>query len=428
MSHHLDTINRLESDVRSYVRNFPTVFTHSRDARLTDEDGREYIDFFAGAGVLNYGHNNPEIKSALMDYLAEDHIVHSLDMASTARAKFLERFEEVILKPRGLNYKVQFPGPTGTNAVEAALKLARKVTGRHNVISFTNGFHGMTLGALSVTGNAMKRAGAGVPLSNASQMPFDGYLQQGDDNSLALLEHILNDEGSGVDKPAAIILETVQAEGGVNVARIEWLTELAEICKRHDVLLIVDDIQVGCGRTGSFFSFEPAGIKPDIVCLSKSLSGFGLPFAVTLFKPEHDQWQPGEHNGTFRGHNLAFVTATKALDYWTNAELAEEICRKTGIIESRLGALVGRVPVGATLRGRGFIQGIAFVDAELPGKVSAECFEHGLIIETAGIDDQVLKLLPPLTICDEDLERGLSIIETAVTKVANEASPGRKVA
>jgi len=428
MSHNLDTINRLESEVRSYVRNFPTVFTHSRGARLTDEDGREFIDFFAGAGVLNYGHNNPDIKSALMDYLAEDHIVHSLDMASSARARFLERFEEVILKPREMDYKVQFPGPTGTNAVEAALKIARKVTGRQNVISFTNGFHGMTLGSLAVTGNAMKRAGAGVPLSNASQMPFDGYLEQGSDHSLELLERILADEGSGIDKPAAVILETVQAEGGVNVARMEWLKQLSEIVERHGVLLIVDDIQVGCGRTGPFFSFEPIGIKPDIVCLSKSLSGFGLPFAVTLIKPEFDKWQPGEHNGTFRGHNLALVTATKALDYWANDDLTEEVRRKTEIIESRLGALVDRIPVDATLRGRGFIQGIAFENHELAGKASAKCFEHGLVIETAGIDDQVLKLLPPLTISDEDLEKGLSIIEEAVMKLANDASPDRKVA
>jgi diaminobutyrate-2-oxoglutarate transaminase len=274
----------------------------------------------------------------------------------------------------------------------------------------------------------MKRAGAGVPLSNASQMPFDGYFEDGSDHSLELLEHVLSDEGSGVDKPAAVILETVQAEGGVNVARMEWLKALAALLKRHDVLLIVDDIQVGCGRTGPFFSFEPAGIEPDIVCLSKSLSGFGLPFAVTLFKPEHDQWTPGEHNGTFRGHNLAFVTATKALDYWADDELSNETRRKTDIIESRLDALVDRIPVEATRRGRGFIQGVAFEDAELAGKVSAECFEHGLVIETAGVDDQVLKLLPPLLIPDEDLEKGLSIIEEAMTKVAREASPDRKVA
>ena len=421
MSHHLETINRLESDVRSYVRNFPAVFTRSRDSRLIDEDGREFIDFFAGAGVLNYGHNNPAIKSALMDYLAEDHIVHSLDMATSARARFLERFEEVILKPRNMTYTVQFPGPTGTNAVETALKLARKVTGRQNVISFTNGFHGMTLGALSVTGNAMKRAGAGVPLAHTSQMLFDGYLEEGSDHSLDLLQQMLGDEGSGIDKPAAVIVETVQAEGGINVARMEWLRELERICKRHGVLLIVDDIQVGCGRTGPFFSFEPAGIQPDIICLSKSLSGFGLPFALTLFKPEHDQWQPGEHNGTFRGHNLAMVTATRALDYWVNDELSNEVERKAELVEARLDALVDSIPAPAVRRGRGLIQGIAFDDAELASKASAECFELGLVIETAGIDDQVLKLLPPLTISDEDLEKGLSIIEEAVSKVAGEA-------
>jgi len=425
MSKDLNTINRLESEVRSYVRGFPTVFTHARQARLINEDGREFIDFFAGAGVMNYGHNNPELKSALMDYLSEDHIVHSLDMASHARARFLERFEEVIMKPRGMDYKVQFPGPTGTNAVEAALKLARKVTGRQNVISFTNGFHGMTLGSLAVTGNAMKRAGAGVTLNNASHMPFDGYLEDGSDHSLELLEAVLTDHGSGIDKPAAVILETVQAEGGVNVARMEWLEKLDALLKRHDVLLIVDDIQVGCGRTGPFFSFEPIGIKPDIVCLSKSLSGFGLPFAITLFKPELDQWAPGEHNGTFRGHNLAFVTATKALDYWTNDEFKNETERKAAIVEKRLQAIVDKAPVTASVRGRGLIQGIAFEDAELAGKASAECFERGLIIETAGMEDQVLKLLPPLIISDEDLEKGLDIIEEAVMAVA---SSDKKVA
>lgn len=428
MSHHLETINRLESEVRSYVRNFPTVFTHSRDARLIDESGREFIDFFAGAGVLNYGHNNPAIKSALMDYLAEDHIVHSLDMATRARATFLERFEEVILKPRDMKYTVQFPGPTGTNAVEAALKLARKVTGRQNVISFTNGFHGMTLGSLAVTGNAMKRAGAGVPLGHASQMPFDGYLEQGSDHGLELLEQVLGDAGSGIDKPAAVIVETIQAEGGINVARMEWLKELESICNRHGVLLIVDDIQVGCGRTGPFFSFEQAGIQPDIICLSKSLSGLGLPFALTLFKPEHDQWQPGEHNGTFRGHNLAMVTATRALDYWADDTLSNDVERKAELVETRLDALAKRIPATARRRGRGFIQGIAFEDAELAGKASAECFKLGLVIETAGIDDQVLKLLPPLTISDEDLEKGLGIIEEAVSKVAHQAMEERKVA
>jgi len=424
----IETINRLESEVRGYVRNFPCVFTHASGARMIDEDGREYIDFFAGAGVMNYGHNHPDLKRALLDYLAEDRIVHSLDMATAAKARFLERFEEVILKPRGLDYRVQFPGPTGTNAVEAALKLARKVTGRERVISFTNAFHGMTLGSLAVTGNSFKRAGAGVPLSNVSMVPFDSYLDEGKDQSLAFLEAMLADEGSGMDKPAAAIIETVQAEGGVNVARTEWLKELAAVLKRHDVLLIVDDIQVGCGRTGPFFSFEPAGIKPDIVCLSKSLSGFGLPLAVTLMRPELDVWSPGEHNGTFRGHNPAFVTATAALEFWVDDHMKTETERKAAKITGRLQALIRKIPVRAELRGRGLIQGIEFADSELAGECSAEAFKHGLIIETAGVDDQVLKLLPPLMIPDADLDAGLEIIEKVVQTVAASKTSDRKVA
>jgi diaminobutyrate-2-oxoglutarate transaminase len=424
----IETINRLESEVRGYVRNFPCVFTHASGARLTDEDGREYIDFFAGAGVMNYGHNHPDLKRALLDYLSEDRIVHSLDMATAAKARFLERFEEVILKPRSLDYRVQFPGPTGTNAVEAALKLARKVTGRERVISFTNAFHGMTLGSLAVTGNSFKRAGAGVPLSNVSMVPFDSYLDEGKDQSLAFLEAMLADEGSGMDKPAAAIIETVQAEGGVNVARMEWLKELAAVLKRHDVLLIVDDIQVGCGRTGPFFSFEPAGIKPDIVCLSKSLSGFGLPLAVTLIRPELDVWSPGEHNGTFRGHNPAFVTATAALEFWADKNLQNDIERKAATVTERLTALIRKIPVTAELRGRGLIQGIEFADGEIAAECSAEAFKHGLIIETAGVDDQVLKLLPPLMIPDADLEAGLEILEKAVQTVAGRKAMDRKVA
>ncbi len=424
----IDIINKLESEVRGYVRNFPCVFTHASQARLIDEDGREYIDFFAGAGVMNYGHNHPDLKRALLDYLSEDRIVHSLDMATEAKARFLERFDEVILKPRGLDYRVQFPGPTGTNAVEAALKLARKVTGREKVISFTNAFHGMTLGSLAVTGNSFKRAGAGVPLSHVDMMPFDSYLEDGKDQSLALLEALLSDDGSGIDKPAAAIIETVQAEGGVNVARMEWLKELAAILKRHGVLLIIDDIQVGCGRTGPFFSFEPAGIHPDIICLSKSLSGFGLPLAVTLMRPELDQWAPGEHNGTFRGHNPAFITATAALDFWTDNNLQRETERKAAKITERLQALVRQIPVQAEARGRGFIQGIEFADASLAAECSKRAFEQGLIIETAGVDDQVLKLLPPLMIPDADLEEGLRIIESVVNAVAAEADPKQRVA
>ncbi|MCU0756823.1 MAG: diaminobutyrate--2-oxoglutarate transaminase [Xanthomonadales bacterium] len=413
----LHSFNRLESEVRGYCRSFPCVFSHARGARLITESGREYIDFFAGAGVLNYGHNHPRLKQALLEYLAEDRIIHSLDMATVAKRRFIEQFDAVILKPRGMNYKLQFPGPTGTNAVEAALKLARKVTGRQRVISFTNAYHGMTLGALAVTGNGAKRAGAGVPLSHTVLLPFDGYLDGGEEQSLRLLEALLSDSGSGADHPAAAIIETVQAEGGVNVARMAWLRELAAILKRHDILLIVDDIQVGCGRTGPFFSFEAAGIEPDIICLSKSLSGLGLPLALTLMKPEWDQWKPGEHNGTFRGHNPAFVTATAALDFWRDRTLEQAVAQKAELVATRLKKLAGSIPADTHWRGRGLIQGIEFADAALAGAASQAAFERGLVIETAGPKDQVLKLLPPLNIDAGDLARGLDIVEDAVRSV-----------
>lgn len=289
----------LESEVRSYCRGWPAVFDRARGSRMYDEDGHGYLDFFAGAGALNYGHNNPVLKRALLDYLERDGVTHSLDMSTTAKRAFLERFQDLVLRPRDLDYKVMFPGPTGTNAVEAALKLARKVKGRESVVSFTNAFHGMSLGSLAVTGNSMKRAGAGIPLVHGTPMPFDNYFD-GRVPDFLWFERLLEDQGSGLNQPAAVIVETIQGEGGINVARPEWLRGLADLCRRRDMLLIVDDIQMGCGRTGTFFSFEEAGIVPDIVTLSKSIGGYGMPMSLTLFKPELDVWEPGEHNGTFR--------------------------------------------------------------------------------------------------------------------------------
>ncbi|MGB3071069.1 MAG: diaminobutyrate--2-oxoglutarate transaminase [Ottowia sp.] len=408
-----------ESEVRGYCRSFPAVFSSAKGAWMTDTTGRRYLDFFAGAGVLNYGHNPDRLKQALLAYLMRDGITHTLDMYSEAKATFIERFQEVILQPRGLEYKMQFPGPTGTNAVEAALKLARKVTGREDVVGFTNGFHGMTLGALSVTGNGFKRAGAGVPLAHAASMPYDGYLG-GDTDTLDIFEAMLLDNGSGMGLPAAVILELVQAEGGVNVASHAWLKRLREITERHGIVLIVDDIQVGCGRTGGFFSFEAAGIVPDIVTLSKSLSGYGLPLAMVLIKPELDQWAPGEHNGTFRGHCPAFVTGAAALSFWTDAVLQDAVVRKGDLTQQRLEGMLRQRSVDGKVRGLGLIQGVEFADAALAGQVSKACFERGLIVETAGIDDQVLKLLPSLTIKEEDLGHGLDIIDQSLQAVLSD--------
>jgi diaminobutyrate-2-oxoglutarate transaminase len=413
----LDVFERIESEVRGYVRNFPTVFDTAEGSYLYDVEGNAYLDFFAGASVLNYGHNHPELKQALLDYISRNGITHSLDMASRAKERLLTALQELILEPRGLNHKVQFPGPTGTNAVEAALKLARKVKGREKIMSFTNGFHGMTLGALSVTGNAFKRSGAGVPLSHSDTMPFCNYFGS-DLDTIEYMDRFLSDQGSGIDIPAAVIVETVQAEGGINVADADWLQRLESLCRKYDMLLILDDIQMGCGRTGKFFSFEEAGLKPDIICLSKSLSGYGLPMALTLVKPEYDVWEPGEHNGTFRGHNLAFVTATRALElFWSDDRLSRDVERKGKLIEEALHRLVAKYPQEkGEVRGRGMMQAIAFEDPDMAGTVSKHAFQHGLIIETSGPQGEVLKLMPPLTASDDEIRKGLEIIDIAMAE------------
>jgi diaminobutyrate-2-oxoglutarate transaminase len=408
----------IESEVQSYARSFPRVFHKAQGEFLFDEDGNRYLDFLAGAGTLNYGHNHPVFKEKLLDYIQNDGITHGLDLHTRAKGEFLESFNEKILKPRNYEYVIQFTGPTGTNAVEAAMKLARNVTGRENIIAFTNGFHGVSLGSLAATGNSHHRGAAGVSLNGTSRMPYDGYL--GDDiDTNAYLDKVLSDSSSGIDKPAAVIVETVQGEGGILAASNEWLKNLEQVCKKHEVLLIVDDIQAGCGRTGTFFSFEEAGIQPDIVTLSKSLGGYGLPFAVVLIRPELDQWKPGEHNGTFRGNNFAFVTAKAAIDhYWSDDQFTNEIRRKGEYVSKRLEAIVEQYGEGNfTTRGRGMFQGINCINGELAEKITRNAFKKGLVIETSGADDHVVKFLCPLIISDENLKKGIDIVEQAIKEV-----------
>jgi diaminobutyrate-2-oxoglutarate transaminase len=415
--HMTNTID-LESQVRSYSRSWPVVFDRAVASTMFTEDGTAYLDFFSGAGALNYGHNNPLLKKAVVEYFTDDRVIHSLDMFTAARRDFLETFASHILERRGLDYKVVFPGPGGANAVEAALKLARKVTGRESVINFTNSFHGMTLGALAVTGNSLKRGGAGVPLVHSTPMPYDDYFG-GDYPDFLYFERLLDDSGSGLNKPAAVIVESVQGEGGINAARAEWLRGLSALCKRHDILLILDDIQMGCGRTGAFFSFEEAGIVPDIVCLSKSISGYGLPMAITLVRPDLDIWEPGEHNGTFRGIGPAFTTAAEAIRvFWSDDTLEKSTIKKGLKVESHFNRLVADYPQhNLVSKGRGLARGLQFESGELAGQVCDEAFAHGLLMETSGPEGEVMKILPALTITTEELERGLAIIELSVAAV-----------
>lgn len=404
--------DRRESQVRSYSRSMPRQFNRAEGVWLHDSNGGRYLDFLSGCSSLNYGHNHPVLKQALIDYISSDGITHGLDMHTDAKAEFLSALEDVVLRPRGLDYRAMFTGPTGTNAVEAAIKLARKVTGREMILAFTNGFHGMTLGALACTGNAGKRGGAGIPLSHVSHEAFDGYYGPEVDTA-ALLEQRLSDPSSGLDAPAAILVETVQGEGGLNAASPEWLRKIAAIAKKHGALMIVDDIQAGCGRTGGFFSFEGMGFTPDIVTLAKSLSGMGLPFALTLIRPELDVWSPGEHNGTFRGNNHAFVTAAAALrHFWSDDAFKGDVARRGALLDTRLSRMAKEH--GLTTRGRGMMRGIDVGSGEVASAVTSACFGEGLIIETSGAHDEIVKVLAPLTIEDSVLDGGLDILEQAI--------------
>ncbi|TIP22953.1 MAG: diaminobutyrate--2-oxoglutarate transaminase [Mesorhizobium sp.] len=414
-----DAFTAHESNVRRYCRAFPTVFTKALGATIWDETGKPFIDFLVGSGALNYGHNNPDIMAPAIEYLVGENILLSLDMHTAAKRDFIEGFVDWILKPRGLSYKIQFPGPTGTNANEAALALARKYTGRSSVMAFTNAFHGMSLGSLAVSGSASTRELGGVARHDVIRIPYDGYPSQAFD-SASYIDHVLSDPGSGIEKPAAIILETIQAEGGMNAASAAWLTEIQCICRTHGIVFIVDDIQAGAGRTGDFFSFESAKIEPDIVCLSKSLSGSGSPLSIVLIRPDLDIWKPGEHSGTFRGNNFAFVTAGAMCKMWSDRKFTAGVERTAVRLQTHLDRLVAKFPrYIEQKRGRGLMAGLKCRSPAVVGRVHDVSFENGLLIESSGPNRDVIKVLPPITISDAELDLGITILEHALQEQDN---------
>ncbi len=413
----MDWFATYESDIRAYSRAYPAVFVSGDNARQTDEAGKEYIDFYAGAGVLNFGHNNPRLIDPVIDYLKSGGVLHTLDMMTPPKRSFIQAFVETILKPRDMDYKLQFMGPTGTNAVEAALKLARKVTGRHEVVAFSQGFHGMTLGALACTANAYFRDAAGVPLDHVIHWPFETHDGGGLDNLQALRALFENSSG-GMNPPAAFIIEVLQAEGGVNLASVEWLQALQQLARDLGALLIVDDIQAGCGRTGSYFSFEDCGIDPDIITLAKGIGGIGTPMAMNLVKPEHDRhWQPGEHTGTFRGQNISYVAGREALRYFEDDVLLADTRRKGSIMAEHLQGIADQYAAkGFSVRGKGMMQALDLGDGDLAKAIARDCFEHGMLFGPCGVGGAVIKLIPPLTIPDDDLQAGLQILTEAIDR------------
>lgn len=422
----MNTFEKHESDIRGYCRLYPTVFASASNARQVDENGKSYIDFFAGAGVLNFGHNNERMKKALIRFIENDGVAHSLDMYTTVKRDFIEKFVATILEPRSMQHKLQFMGPTGTNAVEVALKLARKVTGRRTVVAYAHGFHGMTLGSLAATSNAYFRSAAGVPLEHVVHRPFgcekpcvDCDLGCGLE-SVGELRAMYADSSSGLERPAAFLVEPIQAEGGVNVAGRDWLQATQKLAHDLGALFILDDIQAGCGRTGSYFSFDGMGLEPDIVTLAKGIGGFGTPLAMNLVKPEHDRhWSPGEHTGTFRGQGLSFTAGIEALSYFDDDALMNEVRGKGRDMASRLEKISAAAGgKGFQVRGKGMLQGIDLRDGEFAKAVAARCFDNGLLVGACGTGGRVIKLIPPLTIPQADLDEGLQILEEAVNAIA----------
>lgn len=412
-----ETFEKYESNIRSYCRKWPVEFVSAKGSIYKDTEGNEYIDFFDGAGALNYGHNPDYIKEKLIKYLESDGIVHALDMYTVPKENFINYFEEKILKPRKLDYKIAFPGPTGTNSIELALKLARKVKQRPYIWAFTGAFHGMTLGALALTTESAARKAAGVPLDYTVHIPAP-YSMGGNFDSIAYMEQLLSDDHSGYEKPAAIIIETVQQEGGIHVFSKEFLKDLRALCDKYDILLICDEVQIGCSRSGTFFSFERADIVPDIVCMSKSIGGYGIPFAVTLFKKELDVFKPGEHNGTFRGCQLSMVAGLAALEMTVEQDIPAQVRRKEKIVKEYLDKEIKPLLKDKMeIRGIGLSWGIEFNDGKLARAVLDKCFEKQLIIELAGSYDSVLKIMPSLVIEDELLLKGLNIVKESIQEV-----------
>jgi len=411
MLNDMSVFEKYESEIRAYCRAVPTVFKSSSNAIMVDENGKEYVDFFAGAGVLNFGHNNSKMKKAIISFIERDGVAHSLDMFTDVKRDFIQTFVDVVLKPRGMDhYKLQFTGPTGTNAVEAALKLARKVTGRTEIVAYNRGFHGMTLGALACTANNAFRSSSGVPLTNVIRDTFN------DLHALEALRQKMNDLGSGMLPPAAFLVEPVQAEGGVRVATKEWLQGVQKLANDVGALFILDDIQAGCGRCGNYFSFDDMGVEPDIIVLAKGLGGFGTPIGMLVNKPVYDKyWGPGQHTGTFRGQGFSFVAGKVGLEYFKDDALLREVQTKGTTIRQALDELNKIYPM-TKIRSKGMMLAMEFESAAIAKQITSKCFEDGLIIGACSTGE-IIKFIPPLTIEEATLRKGLDCFTNAVKSV-----------
>jgi diaminobutyrate-2-oxoglutarate transaminase len=436
----------IESNARAYPRRLPITLASARGVKVRDVEGREYIDCLAGAGALALGHNHTVVVDAIRRALDAEVPLQTLDLATPLKDQFTRELFDSLPSGFADQFKIHFCGPTGADGVEAALKLARTATGRKGILAFHGAYHGMTQGALSVTGDLGPKAGVGGPIVDVQFAPFPSEYrcpfglgaEAGATASANYLERLLDDPNCGILPPAAIILEVVQGEGGVNPAPDDWLRRVREIASRHDVLLIVDEVQTGLGRTGRFYAFERAGIVPDIVVLSKAIGG-GLPLAVLLYRRDLDVWRPGAHAGTFRGNQLAFAAGAATIRY----VLHERLERHAEVAGQRLQQALEAIAEEATcigdVRGRGLMRGVEICEpadrcasngvapppsSEMARRIQQECLRRSLIVELGGRLGSVVRFLPPLIVSlgeiDEIAERfGEAVTASETSRLAS---------
>lgn len=438
-----ETLKRQESNARTYASVFEAVFHSGTGIRLRDQSGREIIDCLACAGALPLGHNHPEIREALLQFVASDHPHQALDLTTPAKFEFVQ--ELFGLLPDGFAHRarIHFCSPSGSDAVEAAIKLTRIATGRHPVIAFHGAYHGMTSGALAAMGNHSPKAGlmaaAGgihfAPYPYRYRCPFGTNGENTDELSIQYLHSLLTDPESGVCKPAAVIVEVVQGEGGCIPVSSEWLRALRELTHRQEIPLIVDEVQTGFARTGSMFAFEQAGIKPDVLVLSKALGG-GFPLAVVVYDQSLDVWPRGMHAGTFRGNQIAMVAGTATLRIMVRDHLHAHARSMGELLCDGLKALARYHPEFGDVRGRGLMLGVEMVkpsgnhsrspqDGEFAAAVRKAALENGLLIETGGRHGSVLRFLPPLILRSDDVQEILDRLDATLTQVKQQRPANR---
>ncbi|MEF1255004.1 pyridoxal phosphate-dependent class III aminotransferase [Vibrio sp. M260112] len=424
-----------ESAVRSYPRRLPIAIKQAYGVLVEDTRGQLFLDCLAGAGTLALGYNHPEINQALKDELDSGLPYQTLDIATEAKTKFIKSVKHFLPQQLGDNCVIQFCGPSGADAVEAAIKLAKQTTGRNTMFAFRGAYHGMTNGTMGMMGNLGTKARRTGLMSDVHFMPFPYSLRcpfglggdEGAKASIRYIERLLNDDEAGIMKPAAIIVEPVQGEGGVIPAPAFWLRELRRICDEHGILLIFDEIQCGVGKTGYNFAFEEAGIIPDVLCLSKAIGG-GMPMSLLVINKQHDTWKPGEHTGTFRGNQLAMVSGAKALEIIQRDNLVEHANIAGQYLRLGLEGIQKRVDCIAEVRGKGLMLGVEIrkpgselnkfgepvSDGQLTLKIQRAALERGLMVEKGGRDGSVIRFLPPLIISFEQIDFALRVIEEAI--------------